>query len=73
MDNLDLKMELYTYLSLRDLNTSNINNHIITPAISDYSFNNLESLILEYIKDYDPNQLIEFSSWLNMIYSVKEV
>lgn len=66
-------MEFYTYLTLEDLNSHTGNNRIITPVISDYSPKNLECLALEYIKDYDPNQLIEFSAWLNMIYSVKEI
>ncbi|MDP3267657.1 MAG: hypothetical protein Q8M40_01280 [Legionella sp.] len=64
-------MELYTYLTLEDLHRCR--NKTILPVISDLSPENLEYLALEYIKGYEPYQLIEFLSWLNMIVSVKEI
>ncbi|ARB92974.1 hypothetical protein A6J40_12640 [Legionella longbeachae] len=64
-------MEFYTYLTLEDLHRCR--NKIILPIISDFSSENLEYLALEYIKSYEPYQLIEFLSWLNMIVSVKEI
>jgi hypothetical protein len=67
------EMEFYLYLSLEDLNTHNTNNGIILPSTNDYSFENIENLVLKYIKDYEPNHLIEFSAWLNMIYSVNDI
>ncbi|HFK5879044.1 TPA: hypothetical protein ACGYSL_002972 [Legionella pneumophila] len=66
-------MEFYTYLTLHDLKTPSSNNGIILPCIDDFSSENLEYWALEYIKDFEPCQLIEFSSWLNMIFSVKGI
>lgn len=66
-------MEFYTYLTLHYLKTPSYNNGIILPCIDDFSSENLEYWALEYIKDFEPRQLIEFSSWLNMIFSVKGI